>query len=289
MTPAVRTALLLTACLLMAMATDAAELIPDATPDDNPTTLVWPDGTRYIGSVSDGKRSGKGTIFWQDGTRFVGNFKDDQRDGAGAMILPDGTVYTGYFANDLLVDKPPSATSDVAVNKANTPKPARPTEMAAPVAEVSDKQLLAVEAASTGPAASSAATPSMAATEPLYEPVTRLSDAIQKALHTSIDNWAMHWSQQNTPAYLDSYSQEFEVPSDMTLSQWQAHRKTRVERPKSISVSVAYDDFKIIGADEARVTFKQTYKSARYSDVTQKFLRLKKQNNRWLISAEGNQ
>ena len=53
-------------------------------------TLVWPDGTRYVGGVLDGKRSGKGTIFWQDGTRFVGQFENDMRNGPGTMILPDG-------------------------------------------------------------------------------------------------------------------------------------------------------------------------------------------------------
>jgi len=67
-------------------------------------TLVWPDGTRYVGGVMAGKRTGKGTIFWQDGTRFVGQFENDMRNGPGTMILPDGTVYTGFFRDDELVD-----------------------------------------------------------------------------------------------------------------------------------------------------------------------------------------
>ena len=73
---------------------------------DAPTTktLVWPDGTRYVGGVTEGKRTGKGTIFWQDGTRFVGQFENDMRNGPGTMILPDGTVYTGFFKNDELID-----------------------------------------------------------------------------------------------------------------------------------------------------------------------------------------
>ncbi|MBS03816.1 MAG: hypothetical protein CMQ24_14065 [Gammaproteobacteria bacterium] len=41
---------------------------------------MWPDGTRYVGEVLDGKRSGRGTIFWPDGTRFVGLFRNDLRD-----------------------------------------------------------------------------------------------------------------------------------------------------------------------------------------------------------------
>ena len=52
-----------------------------AAEDDSATqTLMWPDGTRYVGEVLDGKRSGRGTIFWPDGTRFVGSFRNDLRD-----------------------------------------------------------------------------------------------------------------------------------------------------------------------------------------------------------------
>ncbi len=44
-------------------------------PNPATKTLVWPDGTRYVGGVKEGKRKGRGTIFWQDGTRFVGQFE----------------------------------------------------------------------------------------------------------------------------------------------------------------------------------------------------------------------
>jgi ketosteroid isomerase-like protein len=107
-------------CVLLSVAVLAANTSATAAPGDNNAaasssaaagttesnirTLVWPDGTRYVGSVANGKRSGKGTIFWQDGTRFVGTFKDDLRNGPGTLILPDGTVYNGFFENDILVD-----------------------------------------------------------------------------------------------------------------------------------------------------------------------------------------
>jgi len=68
-------------------------------------TLVWPDGTRYVGMVFDGKRDGKGTITWQDGTQFVGHFKDDLKNGPGTLILADGSVYSGYFENDILINQ----------------------------------------------------------------------------------------------------------------------------------------------------------------------------------------
>lgn len=80
-------------------------------------TLVWPDGTRYVGGVVAGKRTGKGTIFWQDGTRFVGQFENDMRNGPGTMILPDGTVYTGFFKDDELID----TQSTIAASSATEP------------------------------------------------------------------------------------------------------------------------------------------------------------------------
>ena len=79
-------------------------LAADSADEPVTKTLVWPDGTRYVGGVVDGKRTGKGTIFWQDGTRFVGQFENDMRNGPGTMILPDGTVYTGFFRDDELID-----------------------------------------------------------------------------------------------------------------------------------------------------------------------------------------
>ena len=75
-----------------------------STPEHSTRTLVWSDGTRYVGGVLDGKRSGKGTIFWQDGTRFVGEFENDKRNGPGTMIMPDGTIYSGIFSNDQLIE-----------------------------------------------------------------------------------------------------------------------------------------------------------------------------------------
>ena len=91
--------------VLLATATFSQSLIAAESAEEPITkTLVWPDGTRYVGGVVDGKRAGKGTIFWQDGTRCVGQFENDMRNGPGTMILPDGTVYTGFFKNDELVD-----------------------------------------------------------------------------------------------------------------------------------------------------------------------------------------
>jgi hypothetical protein len=316
---------------MMAVATTAAEPIPDAGLDSSTATLVWADGTRYVGGVSNGKRDGKGTIFWQDGTRFVGNFTNDLRNGPGTMVLANGTVYTGYFTDDVLVENPLPAVSgadntDTDVMHASSSSPTRPTEMAAPLADVSEQQLQAIQSVASidpalvevsveasaeaamdvlvaaaepvvekmteqalEPVAEPAMTAAVESTTPLYQPTTQLNEAVQLALQASIDNWAAHWSKQDVPAYLNSYSAAFDVPGTLTRSQWEDQRKTRLRRPAYISISVDYASFEMTGADEARVTFEQTYNSDRYNDVTQKFLLLNKQDDQWLISAEGSQ
>ena len=89
-------------CLILISIQSGAEQ-PESIQEPATKTLLWPDGTRYVGGVIDGKRAGRGTIFWQEGTRFIGYFENDMRNGPGTMILPDGTVYRGYFKDDKLV------------------------------------------------------------------------------------------------------------------------------------------------------------------------------------------
>ena len=38
--------------------------------------LVWPDGTRYLGGVKDGQRSGPGAMIFQDWRIFKAKFEN---------------------------------------------------------------------------------------------------------------------------------------------------------------------------------------------------------------------
>ncbi|MDE0759150.1 MAG: hypothetical protein OSB45_13405 [Pseudomonadales bacterium] len=57
----------------------ASLAIPMCTAGEHNQTLSWPDGTRYVGGIKDGRRLGRGTIYWQDGTRYIGEFRADLR------------------------------------------------------------------------------------------------------------------------------------------------------------------------------------------------------------------
>lgn len=240
-------------------------------------TLLWPDGTRYVGGVVDGKRSGKGTIFWQDGTRFVGTFVDDKRNGPGTMILPDGTVYNGYFENDTLVER--SEGSAIAAQ----------AEPSAPVAQISADELPDSEPVTETepepePTLAQTTTPEP---EPASEPTAlALTTEARQSAQDAIDVWAAAWSDQNVEQYLAAYSADFDVPGRQSRRQWEGLRRSRLTRPSRINVRITYDSFELISANTMEVRFNQVYDSNLFSDRTNKQLVLRNENGRWRILSE---
>lgn len=252
-----------------------AEETPLTTDSTVAKTLLWPDGTRYVGGVKDGKRFGKGTIFWQDGTRFVGTFVDDQRNGPGTMILPDGTVYNGYFANDTLVER-----VDGAVAARSEPTP--------PIAEITAAD---VQEISISKVTKSGVEPTVTAELVTEEPekaalITTLSQKTREQVQASIDLWAAAWSDQNIDQYLAIYSDEFAVPGRQSRRQWEGLRRTRLARPSRIDVKVTYNSFEVVAPNTVQVDFNQAYDSNLYSDKTLKRLVMKKVGDLWRIISE---
>jgi hypothetical protein len=287
-------------------------------------TLVWPDGTRYVGGVKDGKRSGKGTIFWQDGTRFVGTFVDDLRHGPGTMVLPDGTVYNGYFENDALVQNAPEVrseptapvaeitaddvTQDTAITVAAAEPvetPASPDPIATPVAEnetpVAENETPVAEnenpvAENENPVAENE-TPVAENETPVAEDETPVAEAepaplpvltveTRKQVQAAIDAWASAWADQNVDGYLAAYAESFEVPSRQSRRQWEGLRRSRLSRPSRINVTITYDTFEVISADQIQVDFNQIYDSNLFSDRTNKRLVMIQEGSDWKILSE---
>jgi len=86
--------------------------------------FYWENGTKYIGEVKDGARtgkgvsyykggyryegyfqeglfSGKGIYYYSDGTRYEGDFFENYFEGNGSKYYPDGRLYKGQFHKDL--------------------------------------------------------------------------------------------------------------------------------------------------------------------------------------------
>jgi hypothetical protein len=270
----------------LALAEETPKAGESSVDESSVTTLLWPDGTRYVGGVKEGKRSGKGTIFWQDGTRFVGTFVNDKRNGPGTMILPDGTVYNGYFEEDTLVERSESFAQ---------------SEPTAPVAEISAADLTTTQpdtetmvAAATPPAANQTAETEATGTTSTEQKTTpeqalesaTLTPAMRQDVQAAVDLWARAWSDQDVEQYLSAYASDFVVPGRQSRRQWEGLRRSRLTRPSRIEVSLSYDLFELLADNQVLVDFTQVYDSNLFSDKTRKRLLLKKQGEQWRITSE---
>lgn len=312
--------LLFPATTYLAVAESASDAVESGDPGAVTKTLVWPDGTRYVGGVVGGKRSGKGTIFWQDGTRFVGQFENDMRNGPGTMILPDGTVYTGFFKDDELVDTESTiAASNTesmamdaedtldALDNASLPMEADSlgdTEAPEPaeVAQVDeydtlerttsdDYENIVEEPVVEEPIVEESIAEEAATAEvdeyPYSSDVTEITEVVKEELIEAVDLWAAAWSDQNVPQYLANYSDDFSVPGRQSRRTWEALRRTRITRPSYIKLDIEYQRFELVEAIVVDVFFRQTYSSNTYSDLTDKVLRLRREDDtNWKILVE---
>ncbi len=110
------------------------------------------------------------------------------------------------------------------------------------------------------------------------------SDAKSQAI-AAVEDWAKAWSGKDVAGYLAHYAPDFEVPGGAARAAWEKERSERIQKPKSIEVTV-----KVISAlvsdNEATVTFRQSYKSDTLKSNNTKTLKLVKSGDRWLIKQE---
>ena len=103
----------------------------------------------------------------------------------------------------------------------------------------------------------------------------------------AVRDWASAWSSKNFDAYSAFYAPGFQT-GKMSKQAWIAQRRARVTKPGDISVQVEDIQALTKGADRAVTTFRQTYRSANFSDTSAKSLEWIKVKGRWLIERESN-
>ena len=133
------------------------------------------------------------------------------------------------------------------------------------------------------PKSEAAKPPVVAATKPSPAPAAN-GEAKAQAI-AAVESWAKAWSAKDVKGYLAHYAPEFEVPGGAARAAWEKERAERIERPKSIEVTV-----KVLNAHaddkEATVTVRQSYKSDTLKSNSTKTLTLVKSGERWLIKQE---
>lgn len=136
----------------------------------------------------------------------------------------------------------------------------------------------AAAATATTPVAASGAAAATPVSAPGADPIAEVLKATNE--------WAAAWSTKDSERYLAFYSREFKVPGGESRSAWEAQRKKRIAKPKSIHIEVR--DAKVTLADDnhASVSFKQTYRDNGLSSTSGKTLEWVKTDGQWLIAEE---
>lgn len=165
-------------------------------------------------------------------------------------------------------------------NAAETPKSdAAPTQAAAAAAaQTTPAPPAAVPATNTKYELSKA--------EPKQETPSKTdSDAEYEAVFVAVNNWASAWSARDVAGYLNAYSPDFDTPHGESRAQWEEGRRARIENKKHIEVTIESPQI-VIRGNEAKVKFRQIYKSDRLTSKDRKTLVLEKSGDKWLIKKE---
>jgi ketosteroid isomerase-like protein len=135
--------------------------------------------------------------------------------------------------------------------------------------------------------ASSAAPASSVAASPVPEPVAKAaSDISEQDVRQAVDAWALAWSNRDVKGYLESYSEDFQVPDKLSLAQWKERLTARIGKPKFIKVTLRSIQVTVT-QDTATVRLEQDFQSDnRKESGVKKELLLRKDKGRWLIYSE---
>jgi tetratricopeptide (TPR) repeat protein len=105
------------------------------------------------------------------------------------------------------------------------------------------------------------------------------------AVTAAIEGWARAWSAKDVKSYLGAYAPDFETPGGEPRAAWEKQRTERIERPKSIEVSVKVQSIAMEG-ETAVAVLRQSYRSDTLKSNSTKTLRLVKVGGKWLIKQE---
>ncbi len=108
----------------------------------------------------------------------------------------------------------------------------------------------------------------------------------QPSPREAVDRWAAAWSDQRVSDYLGAYASTFAVPDGLEREAWELLRTERLQRPKSIELTL--DAFEVLasGPESATVTFTQLYEAGAYQDRVAKTLELVWEDGDWRIARE---
>ena len=134
------------------------------------------------------------------------------------------------------------------------------------------------------------APPVVPATALTPEPAAAMSgtpvQAADQAVADAALAWAAAWSARDVEKYLAGYAPEFKPANSMSRAAWEAQRRQRIRSAQTILVELSDIKVKMQGEHFARVTFKQSYRANKHTDMMSKALEMEKIGDAWLIVSE---
>ena len=102
-----------------------------------------------------------------------------------------------------------------------------------------------------------------------------------------LNEWAASWEAKDVDRYLSFYSPEFR--SDRGAADaWKAQRRALISKKGDIGVKLEEVRALPLAPDRVETTFKQTYRSDNFNDVTAKALIWQQTGGQWYIVKETN-
>ncbi|MDD2914720.1 MAG: tetratricopeptide repeat protein [Gallionella sp.] len=149
----------------------------------------------------------------------------------------------------------------------------------------------AVPAAPVVVAAAPAAAPAPVVTAPAAKPVAPEKPAVPAADNSgevmkAVNAWAAAWSAKDVKKYLSFYAADFKTPSGEKRANWEAERKERISKPKSIQVGISKPTVSFSDSSHATVKFRQSYQATHLKTSGNKTLQMVKSGGNWLIREE---
>ena len=141
-------------------------------------------------------------------------------------------------------------------------------------------------AATQKPPADKAAAEKPAATKPAADSAPESASTATTEIVAVLNGWAKAWSKKDADAYLAYYAKEFKTPGGEPRPEWEKARRARIAAPKSISVSVDKPKVTMNGPSQAKVTFRQSYRSDVLKTNSSKTVIMTKNDGRWQIAQE---
>jgi len=107
----------------------------------------------------------------------------------------------------------------------------------------------------------------------------------QQVLNTILE-WSRAWSDKNAENYLAYYAKEFSPPNGLSRNAWESQRRSRIEKPNFIKVTINNPNVKMLDPSMAELEFSQKYRSDSFRDNVKKVILMKKINGKWQIVRE---